>query len=180
MLKCKGVDGIVWVHGDALNAEVLDAVGPQLKAVSTYSVGLDYVDVAEFKKRGLPLGNTPFILVDAVADLAVGLMISAGRRFHEGFLNILNNQWERGHPRAFLGQEIKASTVGIVGFGAIGQAICKRLQGFQIGKFLYSGHKEKSEGFSFLIKKNLLMKMCLHELKKLFIRENIGSRICFI
>lgn len=129
-----------------MNAEALDAAGPQLKSISTKSAGIDYVDVAEVKRRGIKLGYTPSVLNDAVADLGVGLMIAAARRFHEGFLKITKDDWALGNPAWMLGQDIKGSTVGIVGLGGIGQVICKRLGGFDVGKFLYTGHREKPEG----------------------------------
>lgn len=82
--KLPGVDAIFWAHYQPLNSEILDAAGKQLKAVSTMSSGIDYVDVPEFKRRQMPLGHTPGIVKNAVADLAIGLMISAGRFFHAG------------------------------------------------------------------------------------------------
>lgn len=82
--KVKGVHGIFWGSHEPLNAEILDAAGPQLKSISTMSAGIDYVDVEELKKRKIPLGHTPVVLNNAVADLAMGLMLSAARRFHEG------------------------------------------------------------------------------------------------
>lgn len=81
--KLKGVDGVLWGGHAALNAEALDAAGPQLKSISTMSAGIDFVDVAEVKRRKIPLGHTPTVLDTAVADLAVGLLIAAGRRFTE-------------------------------------------------------------------------------------------------
>jgi glyoxylate/hydroxypyruvate reductase len=78
------MDGILWATHSPLNAEALDAAGPQLKSVSTMSSGLDYIDVAEVKRRKIALGYTPLVLNNAVADIAVGLLIAAGRRFHEG------------------------------------------------------------------------------------------------
>lgn len=146
LTKSQGVDGILWATHEALNAEALDRAGPQLKAISTKSAGIDYVDVPEVKRRGIPLGYTPNVLSDAVADLAIGLMISAARRFHEGYLKIVNNEWELGDPQWMLGQDIKDSTIGIVGFGGIGQKIAKRLKGFDVGPILYTGHREKPEG----------------------------------
>lgn len=80
----RGVDGILWADHTPLNATALDAAGPQLKAVSAMSAGLDYVDIAEVKRRNISLGYTPRILDNAVADAAVGLMIGAARRFTEG------------------------------------------------------------------------------------------------
>jgi len=79
-----GVDAIYWAHYQPLNAEILDAAGSQLRAVSTMSSGIDFVDIAEFKSRQIPLGHTPGVVKNAVADLAIGLMIAAGRNFHSG------------------------------------------------------------------------------------------------
>lgn len=104
LTKSQGCDGILWATHEPLNAEALDRIGPQIKAISTKSAGIDYVDVPEVKRRGIPLGYTPNVLSDAVADLAIGLMISAARRFHEGYLKIVNNQWELGDPQWMLGR----------------------------------------------------------------------------
>lgn len=73
---------------EKLNDEVLDAAGPQLKAISTMSVGIDFVNVEQVKNRKIALGYTPDVLNEAVADVAIGLMIAASRRFHEGRLQI--------------------------------------------------------------------------------------------
>ncbi|XP_055641818.1 glyoxylate reductase/hydroxypyruvate reductase-like [Toxorhynchites rutilus septentrionalis] len=140
-----GVDGILWVGHYALNGEVLDTGMPTLKSISTMSAGMDYVDIAEFKRRNFPLGFTPSVLSDAVADEAIGLMIAAGRRFHEGRLKIDRSEWSGG-PQWMLGQDIKAKTIGIIGFGEIGQTIAKRLSGFNVKRILYSGRKPKPEG----------------------------------
>ncbi|XP_049532873.1 glyoxylate reductase/hydroxypyruvate reductase-like [Anopheles darlingi] len=145
ILKLAGqVDGIMWVGHMALNGEVLDRGGSRLKAISTMSAGMDYVDVEEFKRRKFPLGYTPIVLNDAVADTAVGLMIAASRRFHEGRLAIDHSQWIGG-PQWMLGRDIKGSTVGIIGFGGIGQTVARRLKGFEIGQLLYSGRRPKPE-----------------------------------
>lgn len=88
LAKAKGVDGIFWATHSPLNAEVLEAAGSNLKSLSTMSVGIDYVDLEEIKNRKIPLGYTPTVLNDAVADIAVGLAIAASRRFHEGRLKI--------------------------------------------------------------------------------------------
>ncbi|KAH8266334.1 hypothetical protein KR038_000595 [Drosophila bunnanda] len=150
--KIQGVDGVLWGGHEPLNAEALDAAGPQLKSISTMSAGIDYVDVPELKKRKIPLGHTPTVLNTAVADLAVGLLIAAGRRFHEGRKKIDNDQWENYHLNWLLGQDIRDSTVGFYGFGGIGQAIAKRLSGFDIDRVLYTTrrrvHKEIEEEFN--------------------------------
>ncbi|KAH8334545.1 hypothetical protein KR059_011274, partial [Drosophila kikkawai] len=136
--KIKGCHAAVWGGRDLLNAEVLDAAGPQFKAVSTMSSGINNVDVPELKKRGIPLGSTPAMLTVAVADLAVGLLIAAARRFQEGRRKIDRDQWENYHLNWLLGQDIRDSTVGFYGFGGIGQAIAQRLSGFDIDRVLYT------------------------------------------
>jgi glyoxylate/hydroxypyruvate reductase len=134
---------VLWVcHTTPLNAEVLDAAGPRLKALSTLSSGVDYVDVAEFKRRGIQLGHTPAVLNDTVADLAVGLMIAAGRGFRQGRLAL---EQKSPDSQRIIGMAITGSIVGIIGFGGVGQAIAKRLQGFDVGHLLYSGHLPKLE-----------------------------------
>lgn len=107
------------------------------------SAGLDYVDIPEVKRRNLPMGYAP-VLNDAVADMAIGLMIAASRRFHEADLKIRHGQW-KSHPSWMLGKEIRGSRVGIVGLGNIGQTIAKRLTGFDVGEVVYSGRSRKSE-----------------------------------
>ncbi|KRF81511.1 glyoxylate reductase/hydroxypyruvate reductase isoform X1 [Drosophila virilis] len=136
--KIKGVDGVFWGGHDALNAEVLDAAGPQLKSISTMSAGIDYVDLEEVKRRKIPLGHTPTVLNTAVADLAVGLLIAAGRRFHEARRKIDTDNWENYHLNWLLGQDVRDSVIGFFGFGGIGQAIAKRLSGFDIDQVLYT------------------------------------------
>ncbi|GAB0093397.1 hypothetical protein DMENIID0001_084920 [Sergentomyia squamirostris] len=141
----KGVDAVVWCNSEKLNAEVLDRAGPQLKVICTYYSGYDYIDVKEARKRGIILGYTGIASKDPVADVAVGLMITAGRRLYEGFLKIKCNEWEK-RPQWLMGFNIAGSTVGIVGLGTIGQKIIQRLQGFEVGQFLYTGRMPKPEG----------------------------------
>ncbi|XP_017043904.1 glyoxylate reductase/hydroxypyruvate reductase [Drosophila ficusphila] len=143
--KIKGVHAAIWGGRDILNAEVLDAAGPQFKAVSTMSSGINNVDVPELKKRGIPLGSTPAMLTVAVADLAVGLLIAAARRFQEGRRKIDSDNWDNDHLDWMLGQDIRDSTVGFYGFGGIGQAVAKRLLGFEIDRVLYTTRNRVSE-----------------------------------
>lgn len=97
--KATGMDAILWATHERLDADALDRIGPTVRAISTKSAGIDYVDVPEVERRGIPLGYTPKVLSDAVADLAIGLMVAAARRFHEGYLKIVNNAWESGDPQ---------------------------------------------------------------------------------
>ncbi|XP_050347800.1 glyoxylate reductase/hydroxypyruvate reductase-like [Nymphalis io] len=139
-----GFDGLVWNTKHRLTGEILDLAGPRLKAVTTNASGIDHIDTDELKKRNIPLGNTPNVLDNAVADIAVGLMIGAARRFKEGIKELEAGEWKSGVQWS-LGQDIANSTVGIVGLGGIGQAVVRRLKGFDVAKFIYSGRTDKKE-----------------------------------
>lgn len=84
--KGKGCDAIFWATHEKLDGNIVDEIG-SLKCLSTMSVGIDYVDVEALKSRKIPLGYTPNVLNDAVADIGIGLAIAASRRFHEGRLS---------------------------------------------------------------------------------------------
>jgi len=141
-----GIDALFWA-GSQLDKEILDAAGPKLKVVATMSAGYNHIDIGELKNRNIKLGNTPKVLDNAVADVAMLLAMAASRRFTEGrqhieqgtWINYFDTQW-------MLGQDIAGSTIGIVGLGGIGQAIAKRLKGLDVSKIVYTGHREKPEG----------------------------------
>uniref|UniRef100_A0A182V1U5 D-isomer specific 2-hydroxyacid dehydrogenase NAD-binding domain-containing protein n=1 Tax=Anopheles merus TaxID=30066 RepID=A0A182V1U5_ANOME len=136
---CPGVDGLLWTsYKMKLDREVLDACGAQLKAISLTMNGVDCVDVEELARRNIPLGHTPYIPNRAVGDLAVGLMLSVNER-------LLSTAGEECYQR----QPIQGSTIGIVGFGGIGQLIASRLQAFDIGCILYCGPRPKASAESF-------------------------------
>ncbi|XP_028163688.1 glyoxylate reductase/hydroxypyruvate reductase-like isoform X1 [Ostrinia furnacalis] len=139
-----GYDGIIWNTRHRFDAEIMDLAGPQLKAVTTMSSGVENMDVKEIQKRGIPLGNVLQVLDNAVADIALGLIIAAARRFKEGIEELNRNEWKYG-VQWMLGTDIANSTVGIVGLGGVGQAIVRRLKGFDVGKFLYCGRTDKPE-----------------------------------
>lgn len=143
-MKKQKYDGIIWNTKHRLTGTRLDLAGPKLKCVSTMSSGLDQIDIEEIKKRGLRLGNTVQVLDNAVADIAVGLLIGAARRFKEGVEELESGAWKEG-VQWMLGQDIEGSTVGIVGLGGVGQAIVRRLKGFDVKRFIYSGRTEKPE-----------------------------------
>ncbi|XP_053970613.1 glyoxylate reductase/hydroxypyruvate reductase-like [Hylaeus anthracinus] len=140
-----GHDAVFIAKHHSVNTEFLNIAGPTLKVISTMSAGYDYLDVPEIKRRGIKVGHTPMVLSNAVADIAVLLTLSASRRAHEGRLKLEQDQYER-RLDWLLGQDIEGSTVGIVGLGNIGQAIVKRLKGFEVGRFIYTGHSRKKAG----------------------------------
>lgn len=106
---------------------------PNLRFVSTMAVGVDHVDVDALTRRGIPLGNTPGVLVDTTADLAMALLLAAARRIPEADGFVRDGCWEPAnpwHPDMFVGKDLAGSTLGIIGLGEIGQAVVRRAQGF--------------------------------------------------
>jgi glyoxylate reductase len=128
--RIAGVDGVLTLLTDKVDDEFLDAAGPQLKVVSNYAVGFDNIDVAACARRGIPVGNTPGVLTDTTADLAWALLMAAARRLPEGDRYVRAGSWKTWGPLLLLGPDVHGATIGIVGFGRIGQAVARRAQGF--------------------------------------------------
>lgn len=126
----EGCDGVMTLLTDRVDAELLDCAGPGLKVVSNYAVGFDNVDVAECTRRGIPVGNTPGVLTETTADLAWTLLMAAARRIVEGADYVRAGKWKTWGPLLLLGPDVHGATLGIVGFGRIGQAVARRAQGF--------------------------------------------------
>jgi glyoxylate reductase len=125
-----GKVGAVTLLTDKVDDEFLDAAGPQLVIVANYAVGFDNIDVAACTRRGVMASNTPEVLTETTADTAWALMMAAARRVPEGdrFLRS-RTPWVWG-PMMMLGQDLHDRTLGVVGFGRIGQAVARRGKGF--------------------------------------------------
>jgi glyoxylate reductase len=128
--RIAGVDGVLALLTDRVDDEFLDAAGPGLKVVSNYAVGFDNVDVPACTRRGVAVGNTPGVLTDTTADLAWTLLMAAARRIVEGADYVRADRWKTWGPLLLLGPDVHGSTIGIVGFGRIGQAVARRAMGF--------------------------------------------------
>ena len=128
--RVAGRDGILTLLTDRVDDGLLDAAGPQLKVVSNYAVGFDNIDVAACARRGVSVGNTPGVLTETTADLAWALLMAAARRLPEGDRYVRAGKWKTWGPMLLLGPDVHGATIGIVGFGRIGQAVARRAQGF--------------------------------------------------
>ncbi len=125
-----GRDAIVTMLTEKVDAEFLDAAGPRLKIVANHAVGFDNIDVAACTAAGVLATNTPDVLTETTADTAFALLMAAARRVGEGerFLRA-ERPWIWG-PLMMLGRDVHHKTMGIVGFGRIGQAVARRAKGF--------------------------------------------------
>jgi len=132
-----GRDAIVTMLTEKVDAEFLAAAGPQLKIVANHAVGFDNVDVPACTEAGVLATNTPDVLTETTADTAFALLMAAARRVGEGerFLRT-GTPWIWG-PLMMLGQDVHHKTIGILGFGRIGQAVARRAKGFGM-RIVYS------------------------------------------
>ncbi len=138
-----GCAGIVSLLSDTIDAEVFDAAGPQLKVVSNYAVGVNNIDLAEARRRGIAVGNTPDVLTDATADIAVALLLAAARHLQPAADEVRQGAWRTWEPTGWLGQDLTGRTLGIVGMGRIGAAVARRLAGGWGMRVLYTARSEK-------------------------------------
>eukprot|EP00033_Pygsuia_biforma_P002230 GCRY01002470.1.p1 GENE.GCRY01002470.1~~GCRY01002470.1.p1 ORF type:complete len:329 (-),score=72.05 GCRY01002470.1:33-992(-) len=141
--RVKTADGLLCMLSDKIDKEVLE-LAVNLKVVSTYSVGFNHIDLAECKKRDILVGYTPDVLSVATAETAMTLMFAAARRVQEAISVVKNGGWKVWSPTWLCGKEITGSTIGIIGFGRIGQSFAQMLAGFNC-KILYTGPHEKPE-----------------------------------
>lgn len=140
-----GCTGILSMLSDKIDAQVMDSAGGGLKGVANFAVGYNNIDVQAAKVRGVQVGNTPGVLTNATADIAVGLILAAGRCFGPAIHNVQRMQWRNWEPMMFLGQEFEGKTLGILGMGRIGYAVAKRMHGGWGMRILYSARNPKND-----------------------------------
>ncbi|GBP78621.1 hypothetical protein EVAR_80631_1 [Eumeta japonica] len=140
-----GVNGIFCALTDKIDKELLDAAGESLKVVATISVGYDHIDVAECKKRNIRIGYTPDVLTNATAELTMALLLSTSRRLPEAQHEAKTGGWVAWAPTWMTGPGLAGATVGIVGFGRIGQAVARRVKSFNTAHILYYNRSERPE-----------------------------------
>ena len=145
--KVRDVDALVSMLSEKINGELFDAA-PRLRIVANYAVGYDNVDVEEATRRGIYVTNTPDVLTNATADFAWTLLLAAARRLVEADSFVRSGEWKRKgvawHPLMFLGRDVYGRTIGVIGFGRIGQAIARRARGFGM-RILYNARSRKPE-----------------------------------
>ena len=143
--RAAGCAGLLTMLSDRVDGELMDAAGSNLKVVANYAVGYNNIDIAEAARRGIKAGNTPGVLTDATADLAVALLLAAARCVVSSEKSIHAGQWKTWEPLGHLGVELTGKTVGIVGMGRIGTAFAKRLHNGWGMRVLYTGRTAHTE-----------------------------------
>jgi glyoxylate reductase len=125
------VEAIVCQLTDRIGEAVL-ASAPRLEVVATVSVGYDNVDVAAATRAGIPVCNTPGVLAETTADLAFALILSASRVLSDSERDLRRGNWKKWELDGYLGRDVYGATLGLVGYGRIGQAVARRAEGFSM------------------------------------------------
>src|SRR3954468_4078795 len=139
--RAANADALLTIITEKVDAELFDAA-PSVKAVANLAVGTDNIDLEEAARRGIAVGNTPGVLTDATADIAFALLLGIARRITEGERQGPAGEWEPWYPTHMVGGDTTATTLGIVGWGRIGQAVARRGEGFG----MHVIHSSRSSG----------------------------------
>lgn len=179
----KDKDGLLCVLTDKVDPQLL-AAAPKLRAVSTFSVGFDHIDVPACKARGVAVTNTPGVLTESTADFTWALLMAAARRVVEGDAYMRGGKYKGWDPLMILGTDVFGKTLGVVGFGRIGQAVAKRATGFSMRILYYDTRRAAPEheaalGAKFVTLDELLREsdfVTLHTVLDATTRHLIGER----
>jgi glyoxylate reductase len=126
----KTADILVPTVTDHIDAGVLSQAGPQLRLIASFGTGVDHIDLATARQRGITVTNTPGVLTEDTADMTMALILAVSRRVSEGERLIRSNKWQGWSPMGMLGHRIYGKRLGIIGMGRIGQAVARRAKGF--------------------------------------------------
>ena len=126
----KQADALVPTVTDRIDADLIAAAGDQLKLIASFGTGVDHIDLAAARARGITVTNTPGVLTEDTADVALALMLAVPRRIAEGDKVTRAGDWNGWSPTGMLGHRINGKRLGIIGMGRIGSAVARRARGF--------------------------------------------------
>ena len=129
---CEGVDAIMPCHTEKFTAEVVARLPDSVRVIANFSVGVDHVDLQAAAARGIIVTNTPDVLSDATAEIAILCMLGAARRGGEGERLVRGAGWKDWSPAFMVGVQVTGKRVGIVGMGRVGQIVARRMRGFDM------------------------------------------------
>ncbi len=126
----RDADVLAATLGDKLDAAFFDAVGDRLKLVANFGAGIDHIDVAAADAKGVTVTNTPSVLAEDAADMAMALILAVPRRLVEGVTALRDGKFEGWSPTWMLGRRVRGKKLGIIGLGRVGEAIARRARAF--------------------------------------------------
>jgi lactate dehydrogenase-like 2-hydroxyacid dehydrogenase len=138
---CDGADAVLPCHSEHFTADVIAKLPDSIKAIANFSVGVDHVDLAAAKTRGIIVTNTPNVLNDATAEIAILLMLGAARRAHEGETIMRKGAWTTWSPEFMVGTQVTGKRFGVIGMGRVGQVAADRARGFGMEIHYYNRNR---------------------------------------
>ncbi len=130
LAAAEGADALLVTSVNKLDASFFARVSSSVKVIATFSVGYEHIDLAAAGRRGIPIANTPGVLTEATADIAMLLLLAASRRATEGQELVRTARWKGWKPTDLLGWQVGGKVMGIYGMGRIGQAVAQRARAF--------------------------------------------------
>jgi lactate dehydrogenase-like 2-hydroxyacid dehydrogenase len=134
-------DAILPCHSELFNADVASRLSPRVKIIANHSVGVDHCDLPALKERGIVVTNTPDVLSDATAEIAMLLLLGAARRAVEGDRLVRTGAWDFWSPSFMVGKQVTGARLGIIGMGRVGQVMARRARGFEMDVHYYNRHR---------------------------------------
>ncbi|MGM0562248.1 MAG: 2-hydroxyacid dehydrogenase [Pseudomonadota bacterium] len=128
--RCQEVDAVLPCHSEQFTAEVIAQLPDRLKVIANHSVGVDHVDLKAAREKGIVVTNTPDVLSDATAEIAMLCMLGAARRGAEGDRLIRQGNWDFWSPAFMVGRQVTGKRFGVLGMGRVGQVTAERARGF--------------------------------------------------
>jgi len=138
-------DVLVPTVTDVIDARLLGQAGERLKLIANFGAGVDHIDVATARQRGILVSNTPGVLTDDTADMTMALIMAVVRRIPEGLAIMQKGDWQGWSPTALLGGRMAGRRVGILGMGSIGQAVARRAAAFGMQVHYHNRRRLRSE-----------------------------------
>jgi len=145
LAAAEGADAMFVTPMDRIDAEFFKRVSPSVKVIATYSVGYDHIDLGGAAERKIAIANTPGVLTDATADIAMLLLLGASRRAYEAQELVRSGAWKGSNVAALLGWQPTGKIIGIFGMGRIGQAVAHRARGFGMKIHYYNPNRLPEE-----------------------------------
>ncbi|MBU2357607.1 MAG: D-glycerate dehydrogenase [Alphaproteobacteria bacterium] len=126
------IDGVIPCHSEHFTADVVAQLDPRLKIIANHSVGVDHCDLPALRSRGITVTNTPGVLSDATAELAMMLMLAAARHGIAGDSLVRTGAWDAWSPALLVGKQVTGARLGIIGMGGVGLAMARKARGFDM------------------------------------------------
>ena len=141
----QGADALLVTVTDRIDAALIEALPPSIRILANFGVGYDHIAIHAARARGLTVTNTPDVLTDATAEIAMLLLLGSARRAGEGHTLVIEDKWPGWSPTFMIGHDVTGQRLGILGMGRIGQAVAERARAFSMEIHYHNRHRLRPE-----------------------------------